>query len=467
MERITEQMSLPTKIIAAALIFIAPTSVTLACDNEKNSRTQLSEEYHSLLEAEHYEEALQTAQNLVNLTERTCGSTQLELVTPLIDLATTQTTTGDYRTAEANYQRSIALLETQKGFFDQRLVEPLAGLGSIYERTGRYKEAIYALQRAKHTLHRNEGLFNLTQIELIDSLTDIYFKLKQFKDAEREQKYALLANKHQYGEDDPQVVPAMHKLAHWYRLTHKFALARELYEESLEILERTPGSNELTLIGSLQGIGDTYRLSGYLDSDGKEALERALAIMEKKPDPDPLVRAQTLVALGDWHMVAGEKDTALTLYTKALQLLEPKLEYAGHLDRLFKNPVQLYFRLPKSFEGLQAGMKPGYKEGHVEFEFTVTDEGTVEDLKVINSNVFRSIKTAAVYAVQRARYRPRFLNGKPVSTEGIRYRETFIYDESLVSMRQHRFHDPFLIENYPFDWPGCLGCDHTGTMGFQ
>ena len=166
-------------------------------------------------------------------------------------------------------------------------------------------------------------------------------------------------------------------------------------------------------------------------------------------------------------MVAGDKQKALAVYTKALQLLEPKLEYAEHLNDFFKNPVQLYFRLPGSLEGLRAGMRSGYRQGHVELEFTVTDEGTVDDVKVIDSNVFRSIKTAAIHAVQGARYRPRFLNGKPVDTEGIRFRETFFYDESLVSMQQHRFHDSLLMEDDPFDWRGCLGCDHTGTMGFQ
>ena len=63
-------------------------------------------------------------------------------------------------------------------------------------------------------------------------------------------------------------------------------------------------------------------------------------------------------------------------------------------------------------------------EGFVVVEFTITEEGTVEDSEVAESSnaVF---DVAAVESVNKYRYKPRILNGEPVAVPGVRVRVLF------------------------------------------
>lgn len=83
------------------------------------------------------------------------------------------------------------------------------------------------------------------------------------------------------------------------------------------------------------------------------------------------------------------------------------------------------------------------QEGYVVFSFTVDEQGYVRDPEVIEESDFRymsarrtgssmsvsardrSFRVAALEAVERFRYAPRFENGKPVATTGVKTRITF------------------------------------------
>jgi outer membrane biosynthesis protein TonB len=83
------------------------------------------------------------------------------------------------------------------------------------------------------------------------------------------------------------------------------------------------------------------------------------------------------------------------------------------------------------------------QEGYVVFSFTVDEEGYVREPEVIEESDFRymsgrrtgssmsvpardrSFRVAAQEAVERFRYAPRFEDGKPVATAGVKTRITF------------------------------------------
>ena len=53
-------------------------------------------------------------------------------------------------------------------------------------------------------------------------------------------------------------------------------------------------------------------------------------------------------------------------------------------------------------------------EGWVELDYTVTEQGTVRDIEVVNAEPGGVFDAAAVAAVAAWRYRPRVVNGRPV-----------------------------------------------------
>ena len=64
-------------------------------------------------------------------------------------------------------------------------------------------------------------------------------------------------------------------------------------------------------------------------------------------------------------------------------------------------------------------------EKYVAVQFTVTGTGEVQDAKVIEQNGTTRQASEALQAIRAARYRPKFVNGEPVDTEGVINREIF------------------------------------------
>jgi TonB family protein len=58
-------------------------------------------------------------------------------------------------------------------------------------------------------------------------------------------------------------------------------------------------------------------------------------------------------------------------------------------------------------------------------EFTVDEAGKVRDARIVEGDAGEAQREAFLAAIQRAQYRPRFVDGRPVATENVRFRETF------------------------------------------
>jgi|TARA_B110000003_G_C16645144_1_gene531714 protein TonB len=69
----------------------------------------------------------------------------------------------------------------------------------------------------------------------------------------------------------------------------------------------------------------------------------------------------------------------------------------------------------------------GGVEGYVTIRFTVTDDGTVSNPKVIESRPPRVFDRAALAAIKRWKFRPKFVNGVAVEQNGVQTIEFTIY----------------------------------------
>lgn len=68
-------------------------------------------------------------------------------------------------------------------------------------------------------------------------------------------------------------------------------------------------------------------------------------------------------------------------------------------------------------------------EGWVLLEFTITVAGTVEDLRVLDSEPPGVFNKSALSAVKRWKYRPKLDNGKPVPQYGMQELITYVIEE--------------------------------------
>ena len=381
-----------------------------------------NQETQAQYRADSQADALQTAEFALYRAEQEFGAQDMGVVQALQNLAAAQHEAGEFTAARENYLKSIALLEADDGFFNMNLIGPLVGLAANYHAMGQYDQAVTAYQRAKHITHRNEGLLNLQQLPLIDALTESYVMLGRRKDAAREQKYAFRIHKHHYDSTDPRLIPAIYKLARWYRRTHRLDSALELYDRALKILEQANGKDDPSLVYPLRQIAVVHRLTGYPKSEGETALMQALRIVEQTAATTDKELAQVQVDLGDWYVATKRTKTAWNYYRKAWQLLTTEGSQSSQVEEYFGKPVQLLYKLPGANSKDWALLREHSRGGYMEVEFTVTKEGTVADLEIVDGGLPFDLRHSVMRSMRFSRYRPRLVNGEPVVTHGVRER---------------------------------------------
>jgi TonB family protein len=166
----------------------------------------------------------------------------------------------------------------------------------------------------------------------------------------------------------------------------------------------------------------------YISGDGERALQRALAILDAHPDTSPALLADTLIQFGDWYQVKHQPEKALTYYRRAATLVakeeQPAATEAAAVAPL-SFPVRIYYPVPPLAMRNRQLSPADIEEKFVSVQFTVTGSGDVQDAKVIEQSGSQRQASEALEAVRAARYRPKFVNGEPVETQGVVNREVF------------------------------------------
>jgi TonB family protein len=423
---------------------------------EATDRAAAYRSFREHFDARRFAEALPFAQQVVTLTEARYGQAAMELVAPLSNLGTTMLRLKDTNGAALQFQRALKIVEAHNGAFAREVIAPLFGLGVTYAAAGDYLESTNTLRRAVDVSRKLDGLFNVDQLALVETLITSYVGLSQFEDAEREQQYALRLAETSYGRYDPRLLPMLERGALWLEQSGRFIAARQTYARALEIARKAGGDKDPRMVTPLRGISRMYRLEylygvepvgpvagvnspqasgsvygattapttadapGMLNDAGEDALKLALAVLDAHPEIAMTQRGDTLVDLGDWYMVAAKPRDAMRTYQDAwTALASPGARGTTALDA----PAQIIYRPPSSSHRNPTVDPDEYTEGFVEVEFAVTPEGRVKDPKVATSDVPESVGKSVVTAIRRARYRPRFVEGAPALTTGVRHRQ--------------------------------------------
>lgn len=405
--------------------------------------------------ARRFADALPAAQQVVDITEQKFGKDALELATPLINLGTIRYRLADFSGAALQYQRALKIVETREGGFSRGIIQPLLGLGVAYAAAGDYDASARSLRRAVDVSRKLDGLFNPQQLELVEPLVASYVALGQFSDAEREQQYAVRLAEAAYGKNDPRLLPTLEHSASWLEKAGQYVSARQAYARALDIARRAGGKDDLRMVTPLRGIARMYRMeylhgpglveqdepvpspqggasvySGptpgssptttVLNSAGEDALELALKALDAHPEEAVALRGDTLVDLGDWYMIAGRTREAMREYQEAWMALSVP-GAAG--TAVLGAPAQLIYRPPSSSRRNPTVDPEEYAEHFVEVELTVTPEGRAKNVTIVSQDVTEATGKATVASIRRSRYRPRFIDGEPVATTGVRHRQ--------------------------------------------
>lgn len=366
------------------------------------------------VEAGDAQSALKAAELLREYYETRHGRDAFEVL-PWVKLhAYSYARVGEYDEARRAFDRAVALTERYEGLYSFSLIDLLSSQARTLLALGETEEAESALLRAKFITHRRLGINNLEQVPVIRELSSLYRQTYGNEKAEREQLFLLRLFEKEHGET-PELVPALYEHANYYMTVGDYQSALPVFRRALTILEEAYGENDLRLVEALRGIAITYQKRELFRAEGERALTRAAEIYEQAEYADVLDHAEQLRELGDWHLLDSREKYAFEAYSRAWQLL---VEADGNDERarmLLGEPEQLSYLAPLNVYPSIDGRPFLSEENYLEMEVTVNDNGRVPSVEITDSTASRRTENEAIRALRRARYRPAFAEGEPVT----------------------------------------------------
>lgn len=432
-------------------------------------------------------EALQPAQQLVEITALEFGERSPQMAIPLTDLGLIQESLGDFDNAERSFTEAIVILERYRSPVDRGLVTPLMGMGRVMDKTGRPEQAVLVYERARQVLRRHDGLYDLDQIEMLEAIAASYAAVGNGIEADRQQLRAFDLRVRGRDDDSEETVAAMLDLAEWQMTVYRglpapeqaiygclietdmtFAderpvrcrrpSSRALYNDAIKIIEEQYGKDDVRLVAPLRGLASTYYArSGrwiYRGQQGqaltgepsyeyqsqharaRSLLERALEIQLAQESIENQEAAELLMEMGDWYTVfSRDRERAMDYYREAWAVLSED-EGEGPAAEAFSKPKRLaYNRSPSPPRTKTATMtlelKPEEQLGFVLVEYTVTPDGQAQDVQIIETSPPGWVRQerAVLRSMRMARFRPRMEGGEPVATPGVQLKHEFRYVE--------------------------------------
>ena len=256
-----------------------------------------------------------------------------------------------------------------------------------------------------------------------------------------------------HGEDSTRLVPILTQLAKADR-SHDARDRHRYYRRAIAIVAANDGKDSNSYSATLLKAGiSLYGTEKW--NAGRGYLEEAYDHNRASLGDDHFQTGLTAYNLGKYayyqrknqaateyleaalHGFSGDSDESVQFQLHARALLVAVLEMRGKSDEATEHCVAIgqlsklrgdqdYLPLFREAPRYPANMLAKRNEGFVEISFTVDESGFVRDPEVINKGPGdRGFEAAALAAVGRFRYAPKFENGKPTAVEGVKTRITF------------------------------------------
>jgi tetratricopeptide (TPR) repeat protein len=415
-------------------------------------------------DAGRYVEAVTEAQRVLALAEEQATTPVAEDVqVALMNLGMAQNLAEDFLGAETTYKRAIKLIEDSGRPLHARLARAHAGLATAYHDSKRHELAVRSFDQAIALTRRHEGLLTDRQVPLIEKYIDSLTELGRYQDALQAQRYLLRVETRKHGESSIELTPRLEKIARWYTSVGAYDQARRLLKQTLEVIETAEGENSQRLVSPLLALAAcnrkqmldpaTYESAGADDrtnrfndptaplvpsgysagmmaAEGERSLLRAAAITEAAPSPSPAQVVNVRTQLGDWYQVRQQSVRALPHYRaawKAAEQIPARHEGKPYTEAIFGQPVLLHVVRPEGWDRNATKPPDTIEVRTTVVEATVEADGRATGAKVIDDSGDARRGERSVRALtDTGRYRPRFENGEPVATEGVRFEQLWI-----------------------------------------
>jgi TonB family protein len=360
---------------------------------------------------------------------------------------------GEASSAAASLDVIVHQIETLHHRYHEDLIKPLTLLGDAQLAQSDHDAAIETYARARHIARVSQGLFNEAQLPIVYREADVFRSLGDMRSAAEKEEYAFEVARRSYVAPDPRSIPATARLATFYISTYNPISARTLLMKAMAVHEQNGTHQSPEAIPLLRGIAQTHRMSrfppfyvttsddnrlegptpglttGELDGqflvvnsfpEGERALQSIVAIQRENFPDQPTLELDAILELADWHLLFGRYQAAHALYNHVFMRMA---ELNQRPEEFFATPAMLYFPRPDNPRSPPARDRAEITEGLVSLGFTVTSNGHVRTLKTLESEPPKLMDFRVRRSMRIAKFRPRYVEGQPVSAED----QTFTY----------------------------------------
>ena len=274
------------------------------------------------------------------------------------------------------------------------------------------------------------------------------YSLKQDAIPILEEALAIIEAEH--GKKSEQLVPVLMSLGDAHATYGKGQKQKQYFRRALKVVERS--GDELKYAEHLHTAG-IRMLQQAASNDARKYLTKAEKIYRERLGASHAKTGMVLLSLARFDVAADRYDRAEENLLKAVGVLEQDDSYRRHELLAMTLLVETYEELGKRDEATtycraigryqpwtdNQNYKPIYKkppvyppnavaagdEGYVVLEYAVTENGLIESPRVVARDGREEFEAAAFEAIESFRYAPRYVDGDPVRTEGVRNKFTF------------------------------------------
>jgi tetratricopeptide (TPR) repeat protein len=396
--------------------------------------------YRILIQEGTLDEADVAAKRIVEMAIKVYGPLSRETANALNNLGIVQHSSGQFDAAIQNFTSSVEIIEAVEDRLNDALVNPLKGLGAAQLGIGRPDQARKTFTRAAHITQVNEGPHNLDQIEILESIAETFIRLGDTKSARRTLDRIHIINVKHFEKDPLRLLPSLMTRADWQHRAGYYAEERTTYRRAIRIIETSSNKYDPLLVEPLRRLGRSFYFVDIsmatpqqqgLVSTGEMYFKRAARIAEKSEDLGWRDRAEAQLALGDYYIYTDSQNRSRKLYKQLWEFLSEDEERIAQRTAWFDNSVPIRTEPLPIFTRSASAVSPTDKDmasGKIVVDYTVSNRGRVRDLRTEAFPIeFVNMQRVVHREIRRRVYRPRIVDGAPVSSEELRYEHDFSY----------------------------------------
>ena len=375
-------------------------------------------------------------------TASAAGTDGMHRAHALQNLAVAQQVAGEYASARQNFNASILAVAGAHDNLSPELVSPLRGLAATFVSTQQPEQAFAAYDRALHVSNVNFGPHSLEQLPILEGKMQLLLELDDPGAASDVLDRIHMLYTRKFERYSEEMLPALYLQAETNSRLGALHGEREAWRHILAIKSRTLDENDPALIEPNIRLATIYMRAMQKDafravssSSAERHLKTALRIANESPAATVGMRRDALLSLGDFYTLFDLKARARRYYAEAWELLSSDNGLLADRARNFDAPVPLsrpspdryaHIEMMSDYEQIE---QDDYLEGEVTVRFLVDERGRTQDLDVVAAmpENFTRMEIRARNAVDGFIYRPRFVEGQPVDTEGLEYRFRYFY----------------------------------------